>query len=147
MSLITVLPFNFCLFYFRGMWRSPCFSSHNFLLCPSFSTSKSFSRFVYIFLLSYLSLFLNISLIFPSCFPVENCLGLASFILWHFLMVSFIFLFVFLFRPLPEFSCRFFLAVLSITLLANLSNKYFSYFFHLFSSIVTEVMKLLKNET
>ena len=67
-------------------------SSHSFLLRRSFSASKSFSVFSYNFLLSYLSRFLTISLIFHSCFPVEDCHPLASVVLSRFLMVGFIFL-------------------------------------------------------
>jgi len=62
-------------------------------------------------------------------FPVEDCQLLASVVLLCFLTVRFIFLFVFLFRVLPEFSCRFFLVVLPTTLPEILSNKYESYFF------------------
>jgi hypothetical protein len=104
-------------------------SSHNFLRCLSFSASAPFSRFSYNFLLSYLSRFLTISLIFHSCFPVQDCQRLTSVALSRFLMINLIFLFVFLFRVLPEFSCTVFLAALPTTFPDILSNKYESYFF------------------
>lgn len=101
---IIVVRFNSHLFTSEVCVGLLVISYHNLLLCLSFSASTPFSLFSYKFIFSYFSRFLTMSLIFHSCFPVEDCQCLASVVLSRFLMVNFIFLFFFSFSEFyPNF--------------------------------------------